>query len=362
MKKPLAGELARVNGLAFNRVVNRRKLVEGFHSLDERAREHPDYELLEKVYGWVFVPLSLWPIDVEGLLVQMLEDVAAGRELDGKLKLKCGMLQQAPGANVCGMVTEYEKSVREGSYEMLIQAQHKFDQIERELWGNPELKADWAAMKAQFDVDKYRNQSGVIRRRPVQERNFHPGDWKFGWKTEREQFQNVFDVFCHKYDLYGVQLERKIPTSNIQAPEKNPIANAKGEGEPRNTRNRQNFTGGNRGNGEGEDRPLLLKLTVNITAHGTLIMIPRYWSFDPRRDLKWSEIKRLHRLRSATKQGRKLSVNEIERRQEAEKARELWDEASAAGLKGDRRGQWVMGRLGWDPRTDESKLRRLLRF
>jgi hypothetical protein len=93
-----------------------------------------------------------------------------------------------------------------------------------------------------------------------------------------------------------------------------------------------------------------------------MIMIPRYWSFDPRRDLKWSEIKRWHRLRSATKQGPKLSVNEIERRREAEKARELWEEASAVGLKGERREQWVMGRLGWDPRTDESKLRRLMRF
>ena len=76
----------------------------------------------------------------------------------------------------------------------------------------------------------------------------------------------------------------------------------------------------------------------------------------------WNEIKSWHRLRSATKQGRKQSVNEIERRREAEKARELWEQASAAGLKGERREQWVMGRLGWDARTDESKLRRLLRF
>ncbi len=43
------------------------------------------------------------------------------------------------------------------------------------------------------------------------------------------------------------------------------------------------------------------------------------------------------------------------------KAKELWKEATKGGLKGDRRTQWVMGKLGWDARTDESRLRRLMR-
>jgi len=325
----LAADLERLEGLAFGKVADRRRLVQEFHAVGEQAREHPDYALLKKVYGWVFVPLSLWPIDIEGLLLQMLQDAAAGRELDEKLRLKCGLLQEPPAADVIRMMSEYERNVTGGSYEMLIAAQHKFDQIEQELRANAELKADWAAIKAQFDVDKYRNRIGVIRRRPVQERNFHTAGWKFGWRTEAEQFQNVFDVFCHKWDLYGVQKAPPNPTE---------------------------------GNEDKEDKPLLLKLTVNITPHGTMIMIPRYWSFDPRRDLKWSQIKNWHGLRSATKQGPKLSVNAIERRREAEKARELWKQATAAGLKGDRRTQWVMERLGWDPRTDESKLRRLVRF
>ena len=81
----------------------------------------------------------------------------------------------------------------------------------------------------------------------------------------------------------------------------------------------------------------------------------------PGRDVKWKEVQNWHRLRSATKQGLKLSVNEVERRQEAERAQEYWDEATSAGLKGDNRDQWVMGRLGWDARTDESRLRRLLK-
>jgi hypothetical protein len=326
VKKTLAGELARVNGLAFNRMVNRKRVVQEYHSLVERAKEHPDYGLLKKVYAWIFVPLSLWPIDMAGLMAQLLQQVATGQELDEKLRLECRMLQEAPAVGVCRKLSEYEEKVSGGSYEVLIEAQHKFDQIEGGLRENAELKADWEAIRAQFDVDKYRNKIGVIRRRPVQERNFHAADWKFGWRAEAEQFENVFDVFCHKWDLYGMQ---------------------------------RNFTEVKEGE---RDRPLLLKLTVNLTPHGTMIMIPRYWSFDPRRDLKWNQVKRWHRLRSATKQGRKIGVNQVERRREAEKARALWEQASAAGLKGERREQWVMGRMGWDPRTDESRLRRLLDF
>lgn len=311
----LAADLERLKGLAFARVASRRKLVEGFHKLPERAKEHPDYARLKKLYSWAFVPLSLWPVDVEGFGLKVLESVATGRKLDEKARLKCRLFQQPPPANVCEMVSEHERSVKAGSYEILIAAQHKFDLIEKQLGENPELKADWEAIKSHFDVNLFRNAIGVIRRRPVQERNFRGAGWKFSWGTEKEQFQNVFDVFCQKWDLYGMERER----------------------------------------------PLLLKLTVNITPYGTLIMIPRYWSFDPRRDLKWNAVKGWHGLRSAKKQGVKLSVNEVERRQEAERAKEYWEQATAGGLQGDRRKQWVMGRLGWDPRTDDSKLRRVLK-
>ena len=149
----------------------------------------------------------------------------------------------------------------------------------------------------------------------VQERNFRPSDWRFSWQTAEERFRNVFDAFCHKWNLYGVE----------------------------------------------KDRPLLLKLTVNVTPYGTVIMIPKYWSFDPKRDLKWGAVTKLHRVREVKRQGPKLSPGKSARRDEAARAKELWEEATRAGLKGDRRKQWVMGRLGWDARTDESKLRRMMR-
>jgi hypothetical protein len=212
-------------------------------------------------------------------------------------------------------IGEYEHAVKAGSYESLIQAQYKFDLLEAELRKNDEFKADWERLKAQFGVETYRNAKGVIRRRRVEERNFRGKDWKFSWGSEAERFQAVFDAFCHRWDLYGMEW----------------------------------------------DRPLLLKLSVNLTPFSTMIEVPRYWSFDPKRDLKWSAITKLHRTREVLRQGPKLSQTRAARRDEAEAARMLWREAKRAGLKGDRRNEWVMERLGWDVRTDESKLRRMVK-
>ncbi len=109
------------------------------------------------------------------------------------------------------------------------------------------------------------------------------------------------------------------------------------------------------------DKPLALKMTVNLTPFGTMIFVPAYWSFDPKRDLKWRAITSLHRARGVMRQGEKLSQNRSQRRDEAERAKRLVEQAKARGLKGFARAYWVMGQLNWDPRTDISRLKRLLK-
>lgn len=111
----------------------------------------------------------------------------------------------------------------------------------------------------------------------------------------------------------------------------------------------------------GGEKPLLLKLSANLTPFGTMIFIPAYWSFDPKRDLKWKEITALHKVRGVQKQGPKLAKNKLELEREAARTKRLWTEAGNKGLKGASRTEWVMGKLGWDPRNDESRLRRLLK-
>jgi hypothetical protein len=317
----LQEDLKRFARMAFVRAADCTEVIRRFHGLGEGARGHPDYGLVEKVYGWVFVPLSVWPVDVRGLCGHLLEVVARGKgkgaraRVDEGTRLLCSFLPEAPPSTVCEPIAEYEHAVKAGSYESLINAQFKFDTMEEELARNAEFKADWERLKREFRVEEHRNAKGIIRRRMVQERNFRRRDWRFSWGTERERFQNVFDAFCHRWDLYGM---------------------------------------------EGE-KPLLLKLSVNLTPFSTLIEVPKYWSFDPKRDLKWRAVTKLHRMREVERQGPKLSPGRSARRDEAERAKGFWEEAKRAGLKGERLKEWVMARLGWDARTDESKLRRLIK-
>jgi hypothetical protein len=109
------------------------------------------------------------------------------------------------------------------------------------------------------------------------------------------------------------------------------------------------------------DNPLLLKVTVNPTPNGTLIFIPRNLSFDPKRDLDWKLIGRLHRCRVKAKQGPKLSSTRIEMLRDAEKARSLWEEAGRKGRKGEARYEYVRERMGRDLRADEKWLWRMLK-
>src|SRR5438034_2015665 len=127
MKNSSAADLAKVDGLAFEGVAGRKEWVERYHGLEKSARSRPDHAWSERHYGWAFVPLSLWPIDLRGVALHVLDEVASGRGVDGRTKLMCSFLPQAPPEEVCEMIRDYEHAVKAGNYESLIAAQYKFD-------------------------------------------------------------------------------------------------------------------------------------------------------------------------------------------------------------------------------------------
>ena len=147
-------------------------------------------------------------------------------------------------------------------------------------------QAQWNSIKARFDVTKFADHKGIIRRRLVTERSMRD-HWPVRWTKTADRFHAVFDVFCQRWHLYGMR----------------------------------------------GDQPLLLKLTANLTPFGTMIFIPAYWSFDPKRDLNWRAITALHKAREVPKQGPKLSANQLAVREQAIRAREFWREAAALKLK-----------------------------
>ena len=108
---------------------------------------------------------------------------------------------------------------------------------------DPELRRQWARIKAAFNVQAYSDHKGVIRRTMSAERNLRPS-FSVNLRRREDVFHAAFDAFCLRWNLYGMQ----------------------------------------------NDEPLLLKLAVNITPYGTMIHIPAYWSFDPKRDIRWDAI------------------------------------------------------------------------
>ena len=304
--------LARHSKLAFRRMRLGAALIKRFHYLSEAARHDAH---LKRVCQWLVVPFSLLPVDIIGVADCLISLAESGERPGVEILALIEMLGEPPKAKTCDSVCAHEHDVKGGNYETLIKAQHKFNFKEELLKENPGFRADWNWIKSRFDVKKFQSGSGVIRRRMVSERNFRPPDWDFCWKSKDSKFRNVFDAFCHKWMLYGIEV----------------------------------------------DQPLLQKLSVNMTPHGTMIVIPRYWSFDCNRDLKWRAITRLHNSRGVHKQGLKLSTNQKERRKQAEAARNYWTNATMKGMRGEKRDGWVMAKLGMHPDTDAKQLRRLLK-
>ncbi len=202
--------------------------------------------------------------------------------------------------------------MQHGNYEPLIRARYKYDQVEQDLARDQKFQTDWNAIKAQFDVTKYADHKRIIRRRLVAERSMRE-DWELNWRKTDHRFHAVFATFCQRWNLYGMQ----------------------------------------------RDRPLLLKLTANLTPFGTMIFIPAYWSFDPKRDLNWRAITALQKARGVQKQGQKLSTNQLAARLEAIHAAKLSKEADARKLKGEARLSWMLKKLNRDARTNERQIRRI---
>ena len=311
LRVSLQSDLKRLTGLAYHRLENSDDLVRKFHRF--RKTDHADLDHLQKLYDWLFVPITLWPIDIEGLLRIALDRAASGRRLDDSTILLIALLPLPPSNKTQRAVSKHEHSVQRGSYESLIRARHKYDQIESQLARDPTFRAQWNSIKTHFDVMKFVDHKGIIRRRFVTERSMRE-HWPFRWTKTADRFHAVFDVFCHRWHLYGMR----------------------------------------------RDRPLLLKLTANLTPFGTMIFIPAYWSFDPKRDLNWRAITALHKARGVPKQGPKLGANQLAARLEAMRAAKLSKAADARNLKGEARLSWMLEKLNRDVRTDERQLRRIL--
>jgi hypothetical protein len=209
-------------------------------------------------------------------------------------------------------VAEHEHLVWRGGYESLVKTAAKFDSIQIDAEQNSDLLREWAEIKALWDVSQFPDHKGIIRRSLTGERNLRETFW-VNWSEPNQRFQATFDFFCHRWNLYGME----------------------------------------------GDKPLVMKLSVNLTAFGTMIFIPAYWSFDAKRDVKWPDVMKLHGARALKKQGESLAESHEERRAKAAKLRKLDAEAKRLNHKGEKLHIFLCKGLNWDERTDPKRLSRL---
>jgi len=304
-------DLQKLKARAFDRAEWAEPGLRRYHAAARNLNDREGQQL-RSLYHWMFVPTTLWPFNIQDVLEDCLGALEKGKRLNAGHRLLIELLPEAPDETICDAVAAHEHQVHKGVYENLVKTQAKYSQNELAIQTNPELRRQWARLKAAFNVKAFRDHKGVIRRTMSAERNLRPS-FAVNLRRREDVFRAAFDAFCLRWNLYGMQ----------------------------------------------NDEPLLLKLAVNITPYGTMIHIPAYWSFDPKRDIRWDAIARLHRVRVPGRQGTALAENFADRMKRAEKLSHLDKEALRLGLKGEKKHEFLCKGLGWVAGTSPKRLRML---
>jgi len=210
------------------------------------------------------------------------------------------------------ILCEHER--REGLPEGAWKAPFKYTEFQERLRDNAGFKKDWQTIKTRFEIKNLCDRDGIIRRTKLEE-----GNWRQPISSDlsraNQNFQVVFDFFCWKWFLYGMK----------------------------------------------GDEPLVQKLAYSMNPYGTMIFIPGYWSFDPKRDLNWDKILRLHRARGIGRQGPKLGAGRQHKSAQLKKLLAAEAAAKRMKLKGQSRYSFLKEKSGLTQQTDDAQVRRMLR-
>jgi hypothetical protein len=311
MTKALDLDLKKLKARAFDRAEWAEGVLRRYHAAIPNLNESVAQQL-RALYNWMLVPPTLWPFNVQDVLEDCLAALEKGKSLNARHRLLIDMLPEPPDETICDAVAAHELEVQKGAYENLVKTQAKYSQNELAINTDPQLRRQWARIKAACNVKAYCDHKGVIRRTMSAERNLRPS-FSVNLRRRDEVFHAAFDAFCLRWNLYGML----------------------------------------------NDEPLPLKLAVNITPYGTMIHIPAYWSFDPKRDIRWAAIASLHRARVPGRQGSALAEGFAERMRDAGKLRQLDKEALRLGLKGKRKHEYLCRGLRLVPGTSPKRISRL---
>jgi hypothetical protein len=173
MTNALELDLEKLKARAFDRAEWADPALRRYHAVAPNLNDAVGQQL-RMLYEWMFVPPTLWPFNVQDVLEDCLAALEMGKRLNSRHQLLIGLLPEPPDKTICDAVADHERHVQKGTYENLVKTQAKYSQNELAIKTEPELRRQWARIKAAFNVQAYRDHKGVIRRTMSVERNLRP--------------------------------------------------------------------------------------------------------------------------------------------------------------------------------------------
>lgn len=206
-----------------------------------------------------------------------------------------------------------EEAMAQGQYEDFLTAngKQKYKEYAESLQRSQAFRKELEFLQTAFPQQMAQP---IVRRSLLLERNWQTGHGA-SFEDGEAAFQAVFDLFCWKWYLWGVAGKQ----------------------------------------------PLLLKPSVNVTAYGTQIFVPGYFSLDSKRDIAFSQINLVHRARgSVKKQGAAFAESREQFESLGKIARAAEREGRKKKLKGEALIDYIIQKVG-RPYSDPRQVRRWLR-
>ena len=193
-------DLKKLEGRAFYRAEWAGEDLRRYHAVVPKLGDEVAQQL-RTLYLWMFVPPTLWPFNIQDVLANCLAALEKGKRLNSRHRLIIDLLPEPPDETVCATVANHELHVQTGTYENLVKTQAKYSQNELAIKSDPELRHQWAQIKAAFKVQAYCDHKGVIRRTMTVERNLRPS-FSVNLHRREDAFYAAFDAFCLRWSLY----------------------------------------------------------------------------------------------------------------------------------------------------------------
>jgi hypothetical protein len=285
------------------------KRGEELFPLLDQPEQKPHHPRLRRLLEWLVVPPTLWLMDHIGLSKAFAARLHGREEIDPRMLELLDDMSDVPEAEEQERASRDELDLQTGNYEGLLREPAKYIAMEDQAEANPNLLADWNRIKEVYKIGKFRHhKNGMIRRTQYLERGVPPEEFYFEKATsvERWLFQATFNQFCKRYNLFAMRF----------------------------------------------DEPMVERLTVTRTRFTTNISVPRWMKFN-RDDLLWELFQEKHYDPGVGKQGRKASINEVERIDMLRRIDAATLQAKSENLKGEPLRRRIEDMAKLPPHTDK---------